>query len=315
LSYRLTKYAQSLAEFGSPFWLPHSQGHVLLRSIPRTELMDAVGCYPLFACRTPEALDRDLEELKQVGAVSLTLVTDPLGSFDHAHLSALFQPVARPFKPHYLVDLTGDPDRLGTSHHRRNARRCGRHALFSVCEHPTDHLETWTRLYGHLIERHAVTGLARFSRDAFAKQLALPGVMLVQAADDTGDLLGMQLWFTDGEKAWHHLSGYSPAGYGHGGVSYGLMGFALAELSARGVTVANLGAGAGLSADQDDGLSRFKQGWATHTRDAWLCGAVLDPHLNNILSGAHRTDFFPVYRDPRLVNAPVHSEAIYAHAD
>ena len=26
----------------------------------------------------------------------------------------------------------------------------------------------------------------------------------------------------------------------------------------------------------DDGLSRFKRGWATGTAPAWLCGAVLD---------------------------------------
>ena len=314
MSYRLTKYAQSLAEFGSPFWLPHSQGHVLLRSIPRTELMDAVGCYPLFACVTPEALQLDLEELKRVGAVSVTLVTDPLGSFDHQHLGDHFKPVARPYKAHYLVDLTGDPESLGTSHHRRDARRAARQATFTVCDTPSDHLTEWTRLYGHLIERHGITGQARFSREAFAMQLSLPGVMLVRADGPDGDLLGMQLWFTDGEKAWHHLSGHTPAGY-RAGVSYGLMASSLTALAHRGATVANLGAGAGLTVDETDGLSRFKQGWATHTRDAWLCGAVLDPSLYDILSGAHDADFFPAYRDPSLVNAPAAPEAIYAHVD
>jgi hypothetical protein len=315
LSYRLTKYAQSLAEFGSPFRLPHSQGHVLLRPIPRTEQVDAVSCYPLFACTSPSGLGRDLEELRRAGAVSLTLVTDPLGPFDPLHLGGLFQAVARPYKAHYLVDLDGDPAELGTAHHRRNARRCGRHATFGVCRQPSDHIDEWTALYEQLVERHGVTGIARFSRAAFARQLCLPGALLVQAVGDGGDLLGMQLWFTETDKAWHHLSGYSPAGYRHGGVSYGLMAFALAELKARGAVVADLGAGAGLEADETDGLSRFKQGWSTRTKEAWLCGAVLDAGLYDHLAGNQDTEFFPAYRDPRLENAPARNEAVHAHAD
>lgn len=287
---------------------------MLLRSIPRTDLHDAVGCYPLFACRNPEALNQDLAELKRVGAVSLTLVTDPLGDFPADLMTNLFGAVARPYKAHHLVDLTGDPAELGTPHHRRDARRAARQATFTVCDKPVDHLTEWTRLYGHLVERHGVTGQARFSREAFAIQLALPGVMLVRADSPDGDLLGMQLWFTEKDKAWHHLSGHTPAGYRQG-VSYGLMAFSFAELSARGMTVANLGAGAGLQADETDGLSRFKQGWATHAADAWLCGAVLDPALYDLLAGAHETDFFPAYRDPRLVNAPAHTETVFAHAD
>lgn len=298
MSYRLTEYAYSLAEFGSPLWLPSSQGHVLLRRIPGVNDVDAAGCYPLFACRRTSALGRDLRRLQDTGAVSLTLVTDPLSDFDHQELPQVFRAVARPYKAHYLVDLKGDPERLGTSHHRRNARRSARRATFAVCENPADHLAAWTRLYDHLIARHHITGLARFSREAFAQQLALPGVLLVRAVDEQAQNLGMQIWFSDGHKAWHHLSGYSPAGYRSGGVSYGLMAFALSELKARGVTVADLGAGAGLNADSADGLSRFKQGWSTRTADAWLCGAVLDPVRYEELCGAVETEFFPAYRAP-----------------
>ena len=91
------------------------------------------------------------------------------------------------------------------------------------------------------------------------------------------------------------------------------MAYSFSELRARGLKIANLGAGAGLQADATDGLSRFKQGWSTHTGEAWLCGAVLDPTVYDLLTGAHDTEFFPAYRDPRLVNAPAR-EALHVHA-
>ena len=72
LSYRLTEYAHSLAEFGSPLWLPYSQGQVLLRTIPGVNDVDATGCYPRFACRRASALSE----------------------FDHQELPHLFRGVA-----------------------------------------------------------------------------------------------------------------------------------------------------------------------------------------------------------------------------
>lgn len=291
-----------MAEFGSPLWLPNCRGHVLLRPIPGTDFTDAASCYPLFTCKNPAALAADFPLLRDSGAISLTLVTDPLTGFEPEVLSAVGQSIARPYKAHYLVDLNAES--FGSIHHRRNARRCSRQARFSVCQHPVAELQNWCDLYEQLIERHEITGPARFSRQAFVKQLALPGVLLIEARNATDELLGMQFWFHDQTKAWHHLSGFSPAGYRQGGVSYGLMAFALAELKSRGVQVANLGAGAGLQADADDGLSRFKQGWSTHTRDAWLCGAIINADLYAQLSAGHETDFFPAYRDPTMTDLP-----------
>jgi len=313
LSYGLTEYAHSLAEFGSPLWLPNCRGHVLLQPIIGTYLSDAAGCYPLFACENPAGLAADLPILRDAGAVSLTLVTDPIGGFDSDLLTQFCQPIARPYKVHYLVDLKADS--FGSTHHRRNARRSSRQTQFSVCHQPVAELQNWCDLYERLAERHDITGIARFSRQAFAQQLALPGVLLIQARNTEDELLGMQFWFHDETRAWHHLSGYSPAGYRQGGVSYGLMEFALSELKSRGVQVANLGAGAGLQADADDGLSRFKQGWSNRTSDAWLCGAILDADLYTRLSGGHKTSFFPAYRDPHKTDPQPKTEAIHVYAD
>jgi hypothetical protein len=119
----------------------------------------------------------------------------------------------------------------------------------------------------------------------------------------------MQLWLTEGELAWHHLSGYAPAGYRWGGASYALMQAALAHLAARGVRTADLGAAAGLDGDRADGLESFKRGWATRTAPAWLCGAVLDPAAYRELCAGRAGAYFPLYRDPSPVLAP---EALHA---
>ncbi|MFT5232057.1 MAG: hypothetical protein ACI9UQ_000075 [Candidatus Krumholzibacteriia bacterium] len=297
LSYQLTEYAHSLADFGSPLRLPYSQGHVLLRPIPGTSFVDAVGCYPLFACRNAAGLVQDLPVLREAGAVSLTLVTDPLGSFDPTILAAVFKPIARRFKVHYLVDLTGEPEQLGSAHHQRDARRSARFAACEVCEDPASHYEQWSQLYDNLIARHEIVGEAKFSPAAFRLQLGLPGVLLVRAVDAEQQVLGMQIWFADGKRSWHHLGAYSAAGY-RASVSYGLTACALKALTANGVQVANLGGGPSLSTDASDGLSRFKQGWSTHTSESWLCGAILDPSAYAQLAANRRTEFFPAYRGP-----------------
>ena len=316
MSYAYAEYAHSMAEFGSPLWLPDCQGTVLLRPVPGTANCDATGCYPLFSCKNPDALVADLPLLRASGAVTLVLVTDPLAGFTPAGLEQTFPDLARPYKAHYLVDLgTGTGGDWGSAHHRRNARRAGRQATLGVCANASDHLDAWCSLYDQLIARHGITGPARFSRQAFRSQLALPGAVLVQAQDTAGELLGMQLWFTSGEQAWHHLSGYSPAGYRHGGVSYALLDFALTALQQRGITVVDLGAGAGIDGDSNDGLSRFKQGWSTRTAAAWLCGAVLDPDRYAELSADCTTPFFPAYRDPRRPALSPLPEAVHAPAD
>jgi hypothetical protein len=74
-------YAESLREFGAPFALKKCSGWLLKRPIPQTSSFDAMGCYPLFACKDWSKLHDDLEELSD-DLVSVCLVTDPFGEFD-----------------------------------------------------------------------------------------------------------------------------------------------------------------------------------------------------------------------------------------
>jgi hypothetical protein len=53
----------------------------------------------------------------------------------------------------------------------------------------------------------------------------------------------------------------------------------------------NLGAGV----DEEDGLTRFKRGWTSETRPAYLCGKILNREVYRELAIAGN-DFFPAYR-------------------
>ena len=60
-----------------------------------------------------------------------------------------------------------------------------------------------------------------------------------------------------------------------------------------------LGAGAGLDPQSDDGLTRFKRGWATGSKTAYLCGRIFDREAYAALvqaRGVSATDYFPAYR-------------------
>jgi hypothetical protein len=279
----------------------------------------------LFCCGNWTGLADDLADLRAAGLVSLTVVADPLAEADPELLQRHFADLARPYKEHYLVDLAGKADQFGSSHHRRNVARFARRGVIDICADPVTRTAEWTGLYNQLIARHGITGIARFSAASFRRQLALPGLVLLRARTMAGELVGMQLWFCDGDKVWYHLGAYSELGYRLGGASAALTSHALKHFRDAGLRWANLGSGAGVSHDAQDGLSRFKQGWATATRWAWLYGAVLSPgpYREACLAAgvpAHRAsatapDFFPAYRWPRSRMLAATEVVVHAHAD
>jgi hypothetical protein len=74
---------------------------------------------------------------------------------------------------------------------------------------------------------------------------------------------------------------------------------ALDYFTTWGLQYANLGAGAGLGSSADDGLSRFKRGWSTAVRTAYLCGCIFDREKYDRLvraRGVATTTYFPAYR-------------------
>jgi Acetyltransferase (GNAT) domain len=284
------RYAESLAEFGEPRALPLSGGWLLERAVPGSKAHDLIGPYPLFACGNWAGLPADLDALEG-RAVSVVLVADPLDGADERDLERAFPDLMRPFKRHHVLDL--DRALRLPEHHRRHIRRSSAAVEVSVCDNPALLLDDWTRLYSGLAERHGLAGIRAFSRTAFARQLALPGLVAVRA-ERAGATVGMGLWLEDGRTAHYHLAAYSPEGY-EVSASYAIFDRALRHLRAKGVRWVDLG---GSPEGSADGLERFKRGWANGERTAYLCGRVLDRAAYERLASGRGGDWFPAYRVP-----------------
>jgi len=294
--YASAEYAAALAEYGTPRQLLVSDGWILERPIPNSPLRDAMGCYPLFACQSWAGLATDLEDLAGE-LVCISLVTDPLGQYDAALLNRCFPDIARPFKEHFVVELTVPVYEYLSGHHQRNVRR----ALDAVTVEPAQNAahfgSEWVALYENLVKRHGIVGIAAFSRQSLLRQLAVPGAVALRARY-SGATVGMLIWYVMGEVAYYHLGAYNDAGY-ELRASFALFWTAIEYFRAQGVRWLGLGAGAGVQSSGEDGLSRFKRGWATGTRTAYLCGRIFNQKAYDQLTThgtAVATSYFPAYR-------------------
>ncbi len=288
--YATGEYAGSFAAIGRPRHLPACGGWIVERAIPGTARRDAIGCYPVFCCGNWRALPDDLAALDDL--VSLTLVTDPFAALDADLLRRGFDRVA-PFKHHYVA-APGDVAKTLPRKHVRNIERARARVDVRRCEVPLDQFDAWCAMYEAACARLGVTELRRFSRDAFRRQLAVPGLLAFGAWLD-GDLVGLHLWYVDGDKAYAHLSAIDERGQA-AMASYVLLDRAVEHFLTR-VALIDFGAGAGYRADATDGLSRFKSGWAPTTRPVFLCCKVLDADAYEALAAGRTGDFFPAYRD------------------
>ena len=289
-------YCQSLSEFGAPRLLVESGGWILERQIPDWQQRDAMGCYPLFVCHDWSRLRLDLENIGD-SLVCLSLVTDPFGEYDPAELTRCFPDLARPFKEHFVVDLSQEPDTFVQAHHRRNVRKALRGLRVERCDNPSATLDEWTTLYASLVARHDIKEITAFSRESFAMQLRVPGIVILRAVHND-ETVGMLLWYEQGNRAYYHLGAYDSRGY-ELGASFALFDFAIRSFAERGFAWLNLGSGAGLGTDGEQGLTRFKQGWSTGIRTAYFCGRVFDKAAyQRILEkrGLPPTQYFPAYR-------------------
>ena len=294
--YRHAAYANSLVEFGNPRSLPRSGGWMLEREIPNAGARDGMGCYPLFACRDWAELQPDLDDLAS-SLVSISMVTDPFGIEDPSRLRDCFPDLVVPFKQHFIVDLTRVLGAAVSPHHRYYAARALREVTVHVCEEPPAWGAIWNDLYRTVVQRHDIRGLPRFSHSAFARQLEVPGLVMFRAVY-RHEVVGMALWYAQGEVAYYHLAASSDLGYSLG-ASYGLLWRSLEFFQASALSAIDLGAVAGRR-DAGNGLSRFKRGWATGQRTAYLCGRIFDrTRYEAITAAAGKTGsgYFPAYRE------------------
>jgi len=288
-------YTRSLGEFGEPLALPDSGGWLLRRAID-SAAVDAMGPYPLFTCSNWKALQGDLDQVGE-SLVSVILVTDPFGEYSEHLLRDCFGDLMIPFKSHFIIDLGCSPEDAMCDHHARNVRISLKHVMVERCANPSAYLDDWVRLYSVLIGRHQISDIRAFSRISFATQLETPGIVCFRAFRDC-ESVGMILWYLQNGVAYYHLGAYTDEGY-QLRASFALFRSALDYFAECGLKYVNLGAGSGLGSDADDGLTRFKRGWSTGVRMAYLCGRVFDRQKYNDLVRARcigSTDYFPAYR-------------------
>jgi hypothetical protein len=295
--YGSAEYARSLTHLGAPVWLPNAEGWLIRREIPGTKLWDAIGCYPLFACRYWERLEFDFSRLPDL--VSVAAVVHPLtAEMAGAALRSAFPDLLVPYKEHFLVELqSGWADRVPRNH-RRNIRTSLSQLVVQRCSDPVGELDVWYDLYSFLKRKHGIAGLADFPRESLAHQLRAPGIVMFKASKGQ-ETVAMHLWLVQGTTAYYHLGASNSDGY-HLRAAFALMWSALQEFQRIGLQWAALG---GIpeapGTRQAAGLARFKEGWATCARPAYLCGSILDRSTYASLTARNYSpSFFPAYRSP-----------------
>ncbi|MFK8049351.1 MAG: GNAT family N-acetyltransferase [Halioglobus sp.] len=293
--YACSAYAESWGEFGIPRHFAKSNGWVLERSIPDSTARDAMGCYPIFSCGDWSKLHSDIEDLGDE-LVSLSMIADPFGDYDIAHLRECFPDLLVPYKQHYVIDMHRPIDEIVSRHHRRAAGKAQKKIQSEVCPDPASFLDEWIELHENLVAKHDITGMRAFSRSSFKKQLNTPGLVLLKAKCEK-ETVGAQLWFQHENVAFGHVLAFSELGYKLG-ATYALYWFALNYFSDK-VKWCDIGGVAGHKESARDGLGQFKDGWSTGRKTAYLCGRILNrsryQELEKRVNAS--TDFFPAYRN------------------
>ncbi|MCG6135000.1 MAG: hypothetical protein MET45_10100 [Nostoc sp. LLA-1] len=295
--YLHAEYAKSLEEFGYPYLLSKSQGWILDREIAGSAYRDAINCYPLFSCKNWSEIGEDLESLKENELVTLSVVTDPFGNYDIKHLHKYFNYKVIPFKEHFVVDTSRPLDSFVANHHRRYAHKALQNIQVEKCQEPMKFIHDWIKLYDVLVQRHNIQGISAFSEQSFIRQLQVPGILMFRAVHQE-ITVGITLWYIHSDVGYYHLGAYSDVGY-QLRASFALFWSAIEYFSSYQLPWLSLGAGAGIQSDETDGLTRFKQGWATGTKTAYFCGHIFDEQKYKELvdiKDIPGTDYFPAYR-------------------
>ena len=287
-------YAASLAEFGNPRYLPACGGWILERQIPGTPYRDAMGLYPLFFCENWDNLIDDFEALRN-RYISLSLVIGPFSRFPVDKYRKYFE-IFRPYKDHYILDLTLPLDETVSKGHRRSARRALRNLDVEMMISPEIDLDEWVNLYEDLIKRHQIKGIRAFSYRSFEKQIAIPNTVYFRVTNN-GNVVGGNIFFIQGDVAYAHLSAFSEEGYKLG-APYAVKWCALQHLSKL-VNWVNFGGSTSSSQENLTGLDYFKMGWSNQTGKSYFCGKILDEEKYRITVNQKRildTNWFPAYR-------------------
>lgn len=287
-------YAAALSEFGAPAELPLSGGWILTREVPGGGARDGMGCYPYLVCRDWRRLGEDLRALAS-DLVCVAAAPDPFADCPPEALQAAFPDLMIAFKSHHVADLSRPLGEIVSTRYRRYADKALTALSIEFHPRPSGFLDAWTPLFGLSIQRFGLKGVRAFSRQSFARQLAIPGCVLALAKQGE-EVVAAHLWMTHGEVAYAHLAAPGPRA-NELRAAYALY-YAELQYFAGKVGWIDWGGEAGLSAA--GALGTFKRGWSTGERTAYFCGRIFDPERYDQLrraAGKVASRYFPAYRE------------------
>ena len=287
-------YAQSFTNIGEPLFLPRCKGWLIKRQIPGTFLYDAMGPYPLFFCEDWQSLIDDLKAL----ADQLISVSFVIGPFSEIPIKTFMEYFDQfyVYKEHYIYDTNLSLTETISKYRIRDARRALRNLTVEHKVSPDINLVEWTNLYNHLIKRHNITGIRSFSKDCFAKQLAIPNTHYFRALLKD-EIVGGNIFFIQRNVAYGHLLALTPLGYKLG-ASHAIKWIAIQDLSNI-VRWINFGGGTSRKSEQTTGLDQFKQSWTNTKKETHFCGKIFHNEIYHHLArinGLEDRNWFPSYR-------------------
>jgi len=295
-------YAQAFGHHYRAVHVPAWQTYMLIDRIAGSGYRDATFCYPYSALNPGSNLRDGLEQIKSTGAVSVVLMPDPLYGPPAESMARVFS-VKIPFKTNYLIDFQL-PLRI-SKHHRYEIRRSQKACEMRVAA-LSDVLPEWLELYALLTRRHQIDGITRFSNEYFSAIAQMDSFVAI-VAESRGCIIAASLWSRFQDIVTNHLGASSEKGY-EVGASYAIYAAAL-ELFGDAKTI-NLGGASGLRVSPDDGLARFKRGFANREIATTVYGEILRPDVYWRLSAlaGRGEEFFPAYRMPRSKRVVGHNE-------
>ncbi|HSM24737.1 MAG TPA: hypothetical protein VK856_07745, partial [Anaerolineaceae bacterium] len=259
-----------------------------------TPYFDAMGPYPLFFCEHWENLTDDLNNLSEQ-LISVSMVVGPFSDIPLDDYNQYFE-VLYPYKDHYILDTSLPLIESISKHGRIDARRALKDVTVEHRVSPDIDLDEWVDLYHHLIIRHNISGIRAFSRESFAKQLAIPNTHYFRAVHN-GEVVAGNLFYIQDNVAYGHLLAITPLGYKFG-ASHANKWVAIQHLS-KTIRWISYGGGTVKNGAKKNGLDAFKLGWSNTIRKSYFIGKVMQKeiydHLTDVYNQSHQK-WFPSYR-------------------
>ncbi|MHB1469620.1 MAG: hypothetical protein ACYCX7_10730, partial [Solirubrobacteraceae bacterium] len=239
--------------------------HVLVREGPGGKRL-AVGARPFASLDLGCDLEAGLDDLREAGVTSVSLVTDPLWGAEHRELAEAFD-VCRRFKQIYLVDTTVEKATISKRH--RNRIKNARDAT-EIREIPlTEHLERWFELYSLNVAKRRIP--QPFTDAHFEYLASLPQLRTVAVLVD-GEIATITMWLPYRDTLYFHDAASSGVGHAKA-ASY--VAFAHVVEQFKDCRYIFLGGAADFFDDPLDGLARFKRGFANRSQTSYLCSSIL----------------------------------------